>query len=171
MLQHHGFCLLQQTRMIQHPIFHPLLEGGYNPLAGLHPSLAPPYLPYLIFSSILSLIILHFIGLYILLVLHWSRLLRHISSTLNFCLNTSFIMSWTIASFHHYVPSLKPFHQCISSLWKRAFSWTGSNKPETLVWKTYNFVFKHLLGEIGPWSDAHINKIRPDGLKLFLSVY
>ena len=31
-LQHHGLILLQQRRMLQHPIYQLLLEGGYDPL-------------------------------------------------------------------------------------------------------------------------------------------
>ena len=50
------------------------------------------------------------------------------------------------------------------------FSTNFPKQSETSFWKTCNFFFKHVLGELRPWSDAHINKIKYDGLIYFLSV-
>ena len=45
-------CLSAATeRMLQHPIYKIPLEGIYNPLVGIYPTLAPPYHPNMFLSD------------------------------------------------------------------------------------------------------------------------
>ena len=65
-------------RMLQHPIYQLPLEGGYDPLLGLLPALAPPNHPYMIIWSLTSL-------------LQWILQLnvqRHLFESLKHCLYT-----------------------------------------------------------------------------------
>ena len=65
--------LAATERMLLHPIYQLLLEGGYDPLASLWISLELPYHPlifYLISISTLCHLSLDFSGLCLLLLLH-----------------------------------------------------------------------------------------------------
>ena len=63
--------------MLLHPIYQLQLEGGYEPLAILLLSLAPPYLPHMIIWSLTVLKSIYQLNVH-----------RQIFEGINYCLNT-----------------------------------------------------------------------------------